>query len=77
MAITNLFQSIVVINFSDYSNRTYQSARSDSFYGDFGVMGSRMNSALFNLIMALMMKLFFTIFTFGLKVGPRCLLEFV
>lgn len=51
----------------DYRNKTYTSGKIDANYHT-GDMGYGVQTAFWQLILALMAKLLFTIFTFGIKV---------
>ncbi|KAK6057742.1 chloride transporter, ClC family [Cooperia oncophora] len=54
-------------NLCDYQNKTFSSNKVDDNYHT-GVFGSGVRSAFWDLIMALIFKFVFTIFTFGIKV---------
>ncbi|KAJ1364632.1 hypothetical protein KIN20_024761 [Parelaphostrongylus tenuis] len=55
------------VNLCDYQNKTFTSNKvSDNYHT--GVLGSGVQNAMWQLIMALIFKLIFTIFTFGIKV---------
>ncbi|KAK6738639.1 hypothetical protein RB195_020634 [Necator americanus] len=56
-----------MINLCDYQNKTFSSNKVDDNYHT-GVFGSGVQSAFWQLIMALIFKFIFTIFTFGIKV---------
>ncbi|KHJ92774.1 chloride transporter, ClC family [Oesophagostomum dentatum] len=56
-----------MINLCDYQNKTFSSNKVDDNYHT-GVFGSGVESAFWQLIMALIFKFIFTIFTFGIKV---------
>ncbi|EPB65956.1 hypothetical protein ANCCEY_14960, partial [Ancylostoma ceylanicum] len=56
-----------MINLCDYQNKTFTSNKVDDNYHT-GVFGSGVQSAFWQLIVALIFKFIFTIFTFGIKV---------
>ncbi|VDP05660.1 unnamed protein product [Heligmosomoides polygyrus] len=56
-----------MVNLCDYQNKTFTSNKVDDNYHT-GVFGSGVHSAFWQLIMALIFKFIFTIFTFGIKV---------
>ncbi|XGW09596.1 hypothetical protein V3C99_011685 [Haemonchus contortus] len=56
-----------MLNLCDYQNKTFTSNKVDDNYHT-GVFGSGVQSAFWQLIMALIFKFIFTIFTFGIKV---------
>uniref|UniRef100_A0A0K0DQL9 Chloride channel protein n=1 Tax=Angiostrongylus cantonensis TaxID=6313 RepID=A0A0K0DQL9_ANGCA len=55
------------VNLCDYQNKTFTTNKVDDNYHT-GVFGSGVQSAIWQLIMALIFKFIFTIFTFGIKV---------
>lgn len=66
--VTSALTLISGIHFSDYENHTYTLVAAKATTSGSGSFGPGITNAIWKLVLAMIFKLFITIFTFGMKV---------